>query len=276
MNEASTAPPERTGVPSRERIATVVAAVVDRVREAIVEQRVTPQEYAAAKEYLIEVGEAGEWPLFGDVFFESTVETIHSAAHGIVGSIEGPYFVPGAPRLERPYRMPMRDGEGGEVFFFSGTVTSTDGTPLPGAEVELWQCDDTGTYSGIPYPDGRALPPAYNLRGRLQCDDDGRFEVRTIVPVPYEIPKEGPTGTLLAAAGWHAFRPAHLHVLVSAVGHRTLTSQPYLSTSPYLDSDVANAVKPELVVEVVRHDGAERALDAPFSTASHHFRLAPA
>lgn len=50
-----------------------------------------------------------------------------------------------------------------------------------------------------------------------------------------------------------------------------LTSQPYLSNSPYLDSDVANAVKPELIIELKREDGADGAV----YTASYDFRLAP-
>lgn len=271
MTDTQQTPVDRPQAPSRGRIATVVSAVVERMREAIVEQRVTKEEYAAAKQFLIAIGEAGEWPLFADVFFESTVEGIYSDERSVVGSIEGPYFIPGAPQLEQPYTLPMRPDEDGDPFHFSARVTDLDGKPVAGADVELWQCDATGTYSNIPYPDGRTLPPPYNLRGKLTTDVDGRFEVRSIVPVPYEIPKQGPTGILLAAAGWHAFRPAHLHVLVDAPGFERLTSQPYLSNSPYLDSDVANAVKPDLIMELEREDGA----DGPVYTASYDFRLAP-
>jgi hypothetical protein len=65
---------------------------------------------------------------------------------------------------------------------------------------------------------------------------------------PYEIPKDGPTGKLIAAAGWHAWRPAHLHVTVSAPGHQRLTTQLYFAGGQWLGSDIAQATKPELIV----------------------------
>jgi catechol 1,2-dioxygenase len=254
---------------SQERVATVVTALMDAVRATIVEQRVTYDEYNAAKQYAIDLGEAGEWPLFADVFFEATVEKVEAETNDASdGAIEGPYFIPGAQQLTKPCVMPMRDDEPGDPLVFRGRVTDSAGNPLQGAEVDLWHSDNNGTYSNIPYPDDRELPPPGNLRGRLTVDDDGTFEVRTIIPVPYEIPKTGPTGAMLAAAGWHAYRPAHLHAIVTAPGHRSLTCQLYLSEDPYLDSDVAGAVKPGLVLSLEK--GGEH------YAASHEFRLAKA
>ncbi|GII23310.1 dioxygenase family protein [Planosporangium mesophilum] len=262
----------------QERVATVVTAVMDRIREVIVEHKVTYDEYAAAKQYAIALGEAGEWPLFGDVFFESTVERVDSEGReGSAGAIEGPYYIPDSPLLERPYVMPMRDDEPGDVLIFSGTVCGADGTPLADAQIEMWHSDNDGTYSGIPYPDDRQLPPPFNLRGRFTTDENGRFEVRTIIPVPYEIPKGGPTGALLRAAGWHAFRPAHLHCITSAPGYASLTSQLYFDEDPYIDSDIASAVKPELTLQLTKHDDAAdlaaRGLDRPYFSTSYEFRL---
>lgn len=266
---------------SEERVATVVAAMMDKVRETIVEHKVTYDEYAAAKQFAIDVGEAGEWPLFGDVFFESTVERIDAEGReGSAGAIEGPYYVPGAVELTPPYVMPMREDEPGDILIFSGTVRSPEGTPLPGAMIDMWQSDSMGTYADIPYPDDRELPPPGNLRARFRADDNGQFEVRTIIPVPYEIPKGGPTGALLAAAGWHAFRPAHLHTVTSAPGYRSLTSQLYFDKDPYLESDVANAVKSSLILDLTKHtdpgDIEARGLSAPYFTTSTEFFLARA
>lgn len=261
---------------SQQRVAAIVGALMDKVREVAVEYQVTLEEYAAAKQYFIDVGQAGEWPLFGDVFFESTVEKLHSERLGVTGAIEGPYYIPGAPQLSAPYVLPMRPDEPGEVLFFAGTVAGADGAPLPGAEIDMWHNDATMTYSGIPYPDDRELPPPFNLRGRFSTDANGRFEVRTARPVPYEIPKDGPTGALLRAAGWHAWRPAHLHMIVSAPGHLPLTSQLYFAGDPYLDSDVATAVKPGLLLHPDKHDGTERNLERPYWTACYDFTLARA
>ena len=254
------------------RTSTVIAALFDAVREVIVTHRVSYAEYDMAKRYLLDVSEAGEWPLFADVFFEAAVELI--AGEGATSSdttIEGPYFLPGAAELEAPYVMPMRDGEPGDRLVFAGTVTDDGGNPLGGAEIDMWQCDAEGTYADIPYPDGRVLPPPGNLRGRFRTDADGRFEVRTIRPVPYEIPKAGPTGALLRAAGWHAYRPAHLHCIVSAPGSASITTQLYLDGDPYLGSDVAGAVKPGLVLPLDKPTDAQ-----PAWTTVYDFRLAPA
>lgn len=264
----------------QERVATVVSALMDKLREAIVEQRVTPEEYAGAKQYVIDVGQAGEWPLFGDVFFESAVERLYSEEAGVTGAIEGPYYIPGAPELGPPYVMPMRDGEPGDRLVLSGSVTGADGTPLAGAEIDMWHNDAQMTYSNIPYPDDRQLPPEFNLRGRFKTDEHGRFEVLTAVPVPYEIPKEGPTGALLRAAGWSAWRPAHLHCIVSAPGYAALTSQLFFEGDRYLENDIATAVKPSLVLKLIKHTDAgeikARGLEAPYYSASYDFRLAKA
>jgi catechol 1,2-dioxygenase len=230
---------------SPERISTVVKAVLQGVHQAIRDNDVTYPEFQAAKAWLIEVGEGGEWPLFLDVFVEHVVEEVAARTQtGTKGSILGPYYLPDAQRLPAKATLPMREDEKGTPLVFSGQVRDVDGTPLGGAEVDIWQADDQGYYSGFaPHiPDG-------NLRGVVVTDDDGRFEIRTIQPAPYQIPTDGPTGKLIEAAGWHPWRPAHLHLLVRAPGHRTVTTQLYFAGGEYVDDDVAEAVKPELVLD---------------------------
>ncbi len=53
---------------------------------------------------------------------------------------------------------------------------------------------------------------------------------------------------MTAAAGWSPWRPAHVHLIVSAEGHEPVVTQLFIDSSDYLDSDVASAVKPELIV----------------------------
>jgi len=138
----------------------------------------------------------------------------------------------------------MRADEKGTPLAFAGQVRDLDGNPIPGAEVDIWQADDGGYYSGFaPHiPEG-------NLRGVVVTDADGRFEIGTIQPAPYQIPTDGPTGKLIEAAGWHPWRPAHLHLIVGAPGHRAITTQLYFRGGEWLDSDVAEAVKPELILD---------------------------
>jgi len=97
------------------------------------------------------------------------------------------------------------------------------------------------------------------LRGRVIADADGLFEVQTVLPAPYEIPKNGPCGQLIAAAGWSAFLPAHLHVIVSAPGHAALTSQLFFDGGEFLSNDIASAVKDELILHPEEIDGGKAA-----------------
>lgn len=254
-----------------ERVATVVGDVIRRINDAIEEHELTYDEYHAAMSYLIRLGEAGEWPLFLDVFFEHTVERLNQ---GEGGAIEGPYYVPDAPWLERPYVLPQRDDEKGDVLILSGTVRSRAGEPVPNAVVDMWQADADTYYSNV-----QEGPPPFNLRGRMTADEKGDFEVRTIVPPSYHLPRGGPMEELLNAAGWHDFRPGHLHFIVSADGYRPLTTQLYFEGDRYLDSDVASSVKPELILHLNKHDSPEeieaRGLNKPYFSVSHEFRLAP-
>jgi catechol 1,2-dioxygenase len=236
---------------SNQRLLEVVEDIERTMLELIRKHQITHEEYRAATDLLIASINEGEESLLLDVFFEA--EAADVANIGRVGSpvaIEGPFYLAGAPPLRPPYVMPQRPDERGEPLVFRGTVSSTEGAPLAGAELDIWHADADGLYSQI-HPG----VPDWNLRGRLQTSEDGSFEVQTILPPPYEIPKHGPTGRVLSGLGRHFFRPAHVHLKVRAPGREVLTSQLYFASGEYLDNDVANAVRDGLVLEVER-DGA--------------------
>ncbi|MFJ5990479.1 catechol 1,2-dioxygenase [Lentzea sp. NPDC092896] len=229
---------------SPERVSTVATAVLRGVHSAIREHDVTYAEFQAAKQWLMDLGEGGEWPLFLDVFVEHVVEEVAARTQdGTKGSILGPYYLPDQVALPSVATLPMRADEQGSPLVFSGRVTDLAGLPLAGAELDIWHADSEGYYSGFApgIPDG-------NLRAVVTTDAEGRFEITTVQPAPYQIPTDGPTGRLIDAAGWHPWRPAHLHLVVRAPGHRPITTQLYFAGGEYVDSDVAEAVKPELVL----------------------------
>jgi catechol 1,2-dioxygenase len=236
----------------KERVDLLAREILNAVHATIRKHNVTYDEYNALKAWMIQVGEDGEWPLFLDVWVEHVVEEVTSAhRQGSKGTIEGPYYVPDAPELGADASLPQRPEEPGTPLTWEGTITSTDGTPLDGAKLDVWHCDDLGLYSQ--FSEGQ---PEWNLRGTLTVGADGRFTVRTIKPQPYQIPTDGSCGRLIDAAGWHAWRPAHVHVKVSAPGHELLTAQLYFPGDQHNDDDVASAVKPELMLAPVsRPDG---------------------
>jgi catechol 1,2-dioxygenase len=92
-----------------------------------------------------------------------------------------------------------------------------------------------------------------------------------MIPGPYTIPLDGPTGKMTAAADWSPWRPAHIHLIVSAEGHEPLVTQLFIDTSDYLDSDVASAVKPELIIHPT-----PKADEPGVLELTYDFALAPA
>lgn len=226
--------------------------------------RITHDEYRLATQLLIDTVKAGEASLLYDVFLEAEATAIGSeGCSGTPEALEGPFYLAGAPLLAAPFSLPQRADEAGDPLLFHGRVLGTDGRPLAQAELDVWQADAQGVYSNI-HPG----VPAWNLRGRLFTDAQGRFELRSIVPPPYEIPKDGPTGQLLRGIGRHFFRPAHLHVKLRHAGHAELTTQLYFEGDPYLASDVAKGVRDGLVLPLEK-TGQGYAL-------FHEFQLAPA
>lgn len=253
------------------RTADAVGEILARIRGVIQEMDLTYEDYRAAKQWLIDVGEAGEWPLFLDVFVEHAVEQqVSRGKSGSEGTILGPYYLPDSPILQPPYQMPMRSDEQGEPLLFTGRVQTTDGKPLPGATLDVWHADASGLYSGF------SDIPAGMFRCKVRSDRNGEFELRTIVPAPYTIPHDGPTGRLIEASGWHPWRPAHIHLLVTAEGYEQVTTQLYIGSSPYVDDDVASAVKESLVVHPERREpDARLGFYGPFQHFDYEFRLAP-
>lgn len=229
-----------------ERVNLLASKLIKAANDIVLEERVSYDEFNALKAWLIKVGADGEWPLFLDVWLEHSVEDVATDhREGNKGSIEGPYYIPEAPEQKSPAKIEMRDDEKGTPLLFQGQVRSTDGSPLSNAKVELWHADEEGFYSqfapGI---------PEWNLRGTFIADEDGNFRIDTMQPAPYQIPTDGACGQLIAAAGWHAWRPAHLHLKVSAPGHELLTAQLYFPGDEHNDDDIATAVKPELLLDI--------------------------
>ncbi|HWT79928.1 MAG TPA: protocatechuate 3,4-dioxygenase, partial [Candidatus Methylomirabilis sp.] len=93
----------------------------------------------------------------------------------------------------------------------SGAVTDTDGVPLKGATVEIWQCDEQGHYH---HPRDRQADPAFQGFARISVDAGGQYRFRTIRPAPY-------TG-----------RTPHIHFKIKLGSQELLTTQLYVAGEP--------------------------------------------
>jgi protocatechuate 3,4-dioxygenase beta subunit len=269
-----------TAVGSKERLAQVVPDAIAAIQEVLKRHDVQEGEWMAALQFLTEVGQADEFVLLSDVTRTSVL--IDALSHGddesaTASDVEGPLYVEDPPWREAPVKI-YEDYEGieeGEVLFVRGKVTSTDGTPLPDAVIDIWQTGPTGGYD---IWDERQ--PEMNFRGKFSpVDESGDYEFQTMLPKPYTVPTEGPVGRYLEASGQHPWRPAHIHFKVSADGHEPLVTQVFFAGDPYLDNDTIGAVKESLVRSPDKHDDEaelkERGLSEPFFTCDFDIRLRP-
>jgi catechol 1,2-dioxygenase len=262
---------------TNERTVNVVEDLERVLLDFIRKHGITHDEYRAATDLVVSEIKAGEGSLLFDVFLEAAATDVaNTGREGSIEAIEGPFYLPDAPWVEGPpFVLPQRPDEPGIPMIFHGRITTEDAEPLANVELDVWHADAAGQYSHI-HPG----IPDWNLRGRFRSDDQGNFEVRTIVPPSYEIPKDGPTGTVLNALGRHFYRPAHLHLKLRHEYFGERTSQLYFQGGEYLDSDVANAVRDELVLrpELVEDPDriAAKGLGTTFIDAKYDFAFAPA
>jgi catechol 1,2-dioxygenase len=269
-------PAAATGHAADPRLHAIVERVVADLHAIVRDLAITETELRAALAFLGELGAADEWQLFSDVLGISVAVDANSHQAGgdaTSTNVEGPFYRPGAPMASPPVALCAPD-EPGEVLLVSGQVrAAADGSPLAGALLDIWQTNRHGLYD---HED--PSQPEWNLRRRFHADEQGRYEFRTVMPGAYQIPHSGPVGRFLAATGRQAWRPAHLHVKVSAPGHAPLTTMVYFDGDPWLHDDTIFSVKPELVVATTRHEAlqeqAARGVDRPFLTAAYDFALA--
>jgi len=142
--------------------------------------------------------------------------------------LEGPYR-----RGEQPLRRDLVEDRHGVPLRLGLRLADAHGAPLPEGEIEVWQCDALGRYSGYPPPDD-AGPPATEataprteylpdqtfLRGRQPVDAAGEVEFVTIYP------------------GWYPGRTVHIHLMAhTAAGTST--------TQLYFPEDITDRVLAE-------------------------------
>jgi len=129
---------------------------------------------------------------------------------------EGPFFTPDSPERTSLLEPEMP----GTKLTLAGYVYTTDCQPVPGALLDFWQADDAGAYDN----------EGYRLRGHQFTDDDGRFELTTIMP------------------GLYSGRTRHIHVKAQAPDQPVLTTQLYFPDEPANERD--GIFDPALLVEL--------------------------
>ena len=141
-----------------------------------------------------------------------------------------------------------RNPKPGSECVLYGRVTDAAGKPVANATVSIWQTGADGLY------DIQASATSVDYRGVFATDADGVYVLRTVKPLGYSIPMDGPVGAMVKAQARHGMRPAHIHFLVGASGYRELVTALYLRDDPHLADDVVFGSSGDLAVDVVAND----------------------
>jgi protocatechuate 3,4-dioxygenase beta subunit len=271
---------KRLGGMKSRRMKQIATGMIRHLHDFVREVRPTPEEWMEAIQFLTATGHKSdgnrqEFILLSDVLGVSMlVDAVnHGSLRGATEStVLGPFHVDGAPFLALGAN--ISKARGGQPAVVSGYVRSAAGKPIKGAVLDIWQTAANGLYN---VQDPRQ--PEMNLRGKFRSDAKGRFEFRTIKPVSYPVPTDGPVGKLLKQMGRHPFRPAHIHFIITAKGYEPLTTHLFARGDAYLKSDAVFGVKPSLIVDFKpSHSAAEAkklGVKAPFCTVRYDFGLKP-
>ena len=263
------------------RLRQIMLGLVKHLHAFVKEVELTEAEWFQAIETLTEAGrmcsdKRQEFILFSDTLGVSMVVDLinHRKPDGATEStVFGPFHRLGAPELPAGGNIARLDKTGTPTLV-SGRVLDLDGQPIEDALLDVWQTQSSGLYDSQDEELGGEL----HMRGRFRTDAEGRYLIRTVLPVNYPIPSDGPVGAMLRATGRHPWRPAHIHFVVSADGYEPVTTHIFDRRDEYLGSDAVFAVKESLICDFVRHDTrtsetARLGIEPPYYTAEFDFRL---
>jgi hydroxyquinol 1,2-dioxygenase len=261
------------------RLAEIMKALVRHLHDFAREVRLTESEWMSAIQWLNRTGQISdekrqEFILASDVLGLSMLvvqmnHRLDSAA--TPNTVLGPFHIDGSPPLA--FGADMSEGIAGAPLYVHGTVRDLNGKPVGGAVLDVWQADGDGMYEAQLDVDEARLRAKYVTR------EDGTYCVRTVAPLGYAIPMDGPVGELIGATAISQFRPAHVHVLIDEPGFETLVTHLFREGAEYLDSDVVFGTKQELVVAFEPREAGPTpdggSLDRPWLSAAYDFVLQP-
>ncbi|WP_247040805.1 dioxygenase family protein [Arthrobacter rhizosphaerae] len=230
------------------RLRQLMQSLTRHLHAFIREVRLTEEEWNAGIAFLTAAGHITddtrqEFILLSDVLGASMQTiAINNQAHksATEATVFGPFFVTDAPEI--PIGGDIAGEAAGQPCWVEGTVTDTEGRPVPGARIEVWEADEDGFYD-VQYTDHRVAG-----RAHLFSDEDGKYAFWGLTPTPYPIPHDGPVGKMLEATGRSPVRASHLHFMVTAAGLRTLVTHIFVEGDPRIDiGDSVFGVKESLI-----------------------------
>ena len=238
------------------RIREVMASAVRHLHAFAKEVNLTPAEWIKGIAFMTAVGKIctparQEFILLSDTLgLSALVNGLHDSTameEGTHTSLLGPFYREASPTLAAGSQIAKTVRPGSECVLY-GRVTDVHGKPIADATVSIWQTGADGLY------DIQESSASIDYRGVFTTDADGLFLVRTVKPIGYSIPMDGPVGEMIRAQKRHGMRPAHIHFLVGAPGYRELVTALYLRDDPHIADDVVFGSSGDLAIDIKPND----------------------
>jgi hydroxyquinol 1,2-dioxygenase len=240
------------------RMREVMESAVKHLHAFAREVNLTPAEWIKGIAFMTAVGKIctparQEFILLSDTLgLSALVNGLHDSTameEGTHTSLLGPFYREASPTLAAGSQIAKTVKPGSELVLY-GRVTDVNGKPVANATVSIWQTGANGLY------DIQETAASIDYRGVFATDADGTYLVRTVKPIGYSIPMDGPVGDMVRAQKRHGMRPAHIHFLVGAPGYRELVTALYLRDDPHLADDVVFGSSDDLAVDIKPNDPA--------------------
>jgi protocatechuate 3,4-dioxygenase beta subunit len=234
------------------RLKEIMASAVKHLHAFAKDVNLTPAEWIKGIAFMTAVGKIctparQEFILLSDTLgLSALVNGLHDSTameEGTHTSLLGPFYREASPPLAAGSQIARNAKSATEIVLY-GYVTNVNGEPLTGATVSLWQTSASGLY------DIQESPDSIDYRGVFTTDAKGLFVLRTVKPLGYSIPMDGPVGEMVRAQRRHGMRPAHIHFLVGAPGYRELVTALYLRDDPHLADDVVFGSSDDLAADI--------------------------
>ena len=238
------------------RLKRIMTALVTHLHDFAREVELTEDEWMQGIQFLTATGQKcddtrQEFILLSDTLgLSALVNGLHDKTaieEGTHTSLLGPFYREVAPNLPLGSQISKQVKPGTECVLY-GRITDINDKPIANATVSVWQTGADGLY------DVQEGPGAVDYRGVFATDDSGAYYLRTVKPLGYSIPMDGPVGGMVRAQARHGMRPAHIHYLVGAPGYRELVTALYLRDDPHLADDVVFGSSGDLAVDIETGD----------------------
>lgn len=264
-----------------DRLREIMVSLITHLHGFVRDVRLTEDEFRTATAILNEIGQRSTDThneavlMAGSLGVSSLVCLLNNGDNGATETSQnllGPFWRMNSPKVENGGSI-VRSETPGEPMFVRFRFVDRSGTPVAGAEVDIWHSSPVGLYEN--QDDGQA---EMNLRGKFTTAENGTISFRSVRPAGYPIPTDGVVGRLLEAQNRHPYRPAHIHALAYREGFKTLITQVYADDDPNLHSDVQFGVTRALVGDFRRHDEAHPAAPdtpRPWYSLDHTLTLEP-